>query len=565
MSNFYAEIIDEVQQKQFTPKEWTARKRELATKYGLEKIPSNVDILIQAPATTIPHIKPKLITKPVRTISGVSPVAIMTAPSKCPHGKCTFCPGGIGSPWGDVPQSYTGHEPATMRGMRNNYDAYLQVFNRLEQYILLGHTIDKIEIIVMGGTFPATPREYQEEFILGCFRAMNDFSLLFFNKDGDFDYLRFKEFFELPGELHDHQRLHSLQQKQVQLKQQRTQTMKQAQTENETAHVRCVALCIETKPDWGFLEQGNEMLRQGCTRVELGIESVYDDVLTHTHRGHTSADSKKSIQILRDLGFKINFHYMPGLPLTDKERDLEGMKQLFTDYGYRPDMIKLYPTMVAPGTALYHQYRQKKFTPITAEEAAERIVEFKKICPEYCRIQRIQRDVPTKYWIAGVEMTNFRQYLHEKFKPGCRCIRCREPKGKKVNWDAIHIKVLKYEASRGTEFFIAAEDIDNDLLLGFCRLRFPSQYLRPEITPGSALIRELHVYGTATAIGEDGIVQHRGWGRKLMENAEEIARSAGKDQMVVISGVGVREYYRKLGYEQEGPYMVKKHILVKSE
>ena len=285
---------------------------------------------------------------------------------------------------------------------------------------------------------------------------------------------------------------------------------------------------------------------------------MYDDVLKYVHRGHTVQDTITSIQVLKDLGFKITGHYMPGLPLTDKQRDIEGMKQLFTNPDYRPDMLKLYPCMVSKGTALYYQYEQGKFTPIGAEQAAERILEFKKIVPEYCRIMRIQRDVPTKQWAAGVEMTNFRQYLFENYKVECRCIRCREPMGRKVNWDRVELKIVQYEASSGTEFFISAQDTQNDILVGFVRLRFPTQYLRSEITSTSALIRELHVYGTATALADDGPVQHRGWGQRLMQKAEEIARDNGKTKMVVISGVGVREYYKnKLGYHKEGPYMVK--------
>ncbi len=553
----YQELIAELKKNNLSEKQFAKLKRDLALKYKAKTIPTNIQILLHAPKEEIELLKPKLLTKPVRTISGVSPIALMTTPHHCPHGKCTFCPGGIGSPWGDVPQSYTGHEPATMRGIRNHYDSYLITFNRLEQYIILGHTVDKIEFIIMGGTFPATPPAYQEGFAYGAFKALNDFSDLFFDNEGNFRIEEFKEFFALPGDIHNEERTKRIQEKLLQLKQKTKTSLEEEQHRNETAKVRCVALCIETKPDWGFLEQGNEMLTQGCTRVELGIESVYDDVLLHTHRGHTAEDSKKSIQVLRDLGFKINFHYMPGLPLTDKERDMAGMKQLFDDPAYRPDMIKFYPCMVALGTVLYHQWKQGKFTPIDAEEAAERIVPIKEYTPEYCRIQRIQRDVPTKYWSAGVEMTNFRQFIHERYKPKCRCIRCREPMGREVNWEKVQIKVREYEASQGKEFFIAAEDPTQDMLIGFCRLRFPSQYLRQEIIPGSALIRELHIYGTATAIGEEGVVQHRGWGRRLMEKAEEIARADGKKKIVAISGVGVREYYRKLGYVKEGMYMVK--------
>jgi len=390
---------------------------------------------------------------------------------------------------------------------------------------------------------------------------MNDFSRMFFDENGEFNYHYFKEFFELPGNVQDEKRKQSIKNKLYQLKDKGRKSLEDEQVDNETAQVRCVALCIETKPDWGFLEHGNEMLRQGCTRVELGIQSVYDDVLKIVHRGHDSADSIKSIQILRDLGFKINFHYMPGLPLTDYERDMAGMRQLFTDQAYKPDMIKLYPCMVAPGTAMYHQYKAGKFTPISTEEAAKRVAEFYTFVPEYCRIQRVQRDVPTKYWEAGVDKTNLRQYTDQKYqdeKSQSRDIRSREPKGKEINWEKVEIKVNEFSASNGTEFFISAEDVENDLLIGFCRLRFPAEYLRPEIVEGSAIIRELHIYGTATAIGDTGIVQHKGWGKKLMQKAEEICNDRNRTKIVVISGVGVRSYYQKLGYEKEGPYMIKK-------
>lgn len=213
--------------------------------------------------------------------------------------------------------------------------------------------------------------------------------------------------------------------------------------------------------------------------------------------------------------------------------------------------------MVVKGTQLYEDYKKGTFTPLNAKEAAKLIVEFKKYIPEYCRVQRVQRDIPTSQIEAGVEMTNLRQYMHNKFDVQCRCIRCREPKEKEINWSKIQIKICKYDASQGKEFFISAEDTENDLLAGFCRLRFPSQQLRKEITKNSALVRELHVYGTAAGIGEEGEVQHKGIGRKLMQTAEEITRKNGKDKLVVISGIGVKEYYRKLGYQKEGVYMVK--------
>src|SRR3989344_5180942 len=289
-------------------------------------------------------------------------------------------------------------------------------------------------------------------------------------------------------------------------------TLETEQERNETARIRCVGLTIETKPDWGKLSHGNEMLRLGCTRVEVGVQSVYDDVLHRTHRGHTFADTLECFAMLKDLGFKITAHYMPGLPLTDRERDLAGMRQLFTDAGLKPDQLKIYPCMVAPGTPLYIEYQRGTFVPITADEAALRISTFKKDVPEYCRILRVNRDVPTTQWAAGVEMTNLRQHMDKKFPVECRCIRCREPKGEVS--DQVELVVDEYDSSGGTDFFFHYEDKKNDAILGFCRMRYPPRSLRTEITTDSALIRELHVYGQATALGAEGSVQHKGLGKQ---------------------------------------------------
>ncbi|MBI4152974.1 tRNA uridine(34) 5-carboxymethylaminomethyl modification radical SAM/GNAT enzyme Elp3, partial [Candidatus Woesearchaeota archaeon] len=542
-----------------TPKQLAQLKRALCVKHSVAKPPTNFDILFHAQQQDLPVLKKKLLQKPVRTASGVTPVAIMTAPFACPHGKCTFCPGGPNSYYGDIPQSYTGHEPTTMRAMRNKYDSYLQVFNRLEQYIALGHNCDKVELIVMGGTFTALEKKYQDGFICGALKAMNDFSELFFKND-EIGFERFKNFFEMPGEVGNKERTESIHKKLLKLKNRTETTGEQEQMRNETAKIRCVAMCIETKPDWGFLEHGNHMLEQGCTRVEIGIQSVYDDVLKNVHRGHDSNDTKRSFHILKDLGFKISAHYMPGLPLTDEQRDLAGFRELFENPDYRPDMLKLYPCMVAPGTALYYEWKAGRFTPLTADQAAQLIVRMKQFIPRYCRVQRIQRDVPTKMWASGVEFTNLRQYIHQKYRPKCACIRCREPMGRQIDHKSAKLNVQEYEANGGKEWFISMDDIKNDIILGFCRLRFPSQILRKEITKESALIRELHVYGTATALGETGSIQHKGYGRMLMAEAEKIAKQHNKNKMIVISGIGAREYYKKLGYKKEGPYMVKRGV-----
>jgi elongator complex protein 3 len=565
MEDFYAELIATI--KRDNPKnekELSRIKREIAVKHKVKDIPTNIEILLHSNETDFKLLKKTLLSKPGRSISGVAPVAIMTKPMPCPHGKCIMCPGGVKSAFGNVPQSYTGKEPATLRAIRNNYDAYLQVFNRLEQYIITGHNCEKVELIIMGGTFPSFPKQYQEKFITEAFQAMNDFSGLFYDNTGNFNLDKFRKYLELPGDTGDLQRTKIVQSKLISFRKKKAKSLLDVQRQNQTAKIRCVALCIETRPDYGLLKEGKEMLRLGCTRVELGIQSVYNEVLKKIKRGHSVEDTKKSIRILKDLGFKIAGHYMPGLPGTNRDKDLAGMKKLFSDPDLKPDMLKLYPCMLIKGTKLYTEYKRGKFKPLSVEEAAELISEFKSSVPEYCRIIRIQRDIPETQISAGAKMTNLRQYIEQKHKPKCRCIRCREPRGRKINWNKVKIKRYEYYASEGKEFFISAEDIENDILIGFLRMRFPSQSLLPEIVKNSALIRELHVYGTAAGIDESGEVQHHGWGKKLMKTAEEIAEANHKEKILVISGVGVREYYKKLGYKLEGTYMVKKMLNLKN-
>lgn len=597
---------------------------------GLSQIPKNADIYFAASEEERGKFKDLLSLKPVRTLSGVSPIALMSEPYPCPHtvkgiGPCTYCPGGPGSPFGNVPQSYTGKEPSTRRSIRNNYDPYLIVFNRLEHYVAMGRIPDKAELIIQGGTFTFFPKAYQEYFVKYALKSMNDFSRLFFDRNGDLEASKFKSFFELPrtaGE--DDNRTGNIQRKLSHIKnidlsdlEQRKKfeelyfgsglngffnqneinvseqaqelksaenenllaiknvqnklraednpniSLRQVQKENETALIRCVGLTIETKSDFGKLYHGNLMLELGCTRVELGIQSIYDNVLEATNRGNTVADNIESIRILKDLGFKINAHYMPGLPLTTKEMDMKGLRSLFENPDYMPDMLKLYPCMVMEGTKLYEDWKNGTFNPLTTKEAAEIISDAKRFVPKWCRIMRVQRDIPTFATASGVDRTNLRQYVEKLCREKgieCKCIRCREAGFHSVaNFNNIQTTITEYSASGGKEFFIAAEDVKNDILFGFCRLRFPSQFLRQEITKDSALIREIHVFSAAAQIGrksEDSF-QHRGIGKNLLQKAEEIAGQNGKDKIVIISGIGAREYFRKFGYGLEGPYMVK--------
>ncbi len=573
-NGFYSELVSELKQKRLDKDSATRLKIRLASKHGLKKIPNDIEVFLNIHETDARRLRRQLGIKPVRTISGIASISIMTKPYGCPHGRCTFCPGGPKSAFGDVPQSYTGREPATMRAIRANFDPYLQVFSRLEQYAVTGQSFDKVELIIQGGTFPWMPVEYKEEFVGYVYKAMNDFSTEFFSGGSDeIDLQHYKSFFEMPGDFKDEERVKRVTNNMLKLKRHNnygsskgesvSDFLLRQQKLNEKAKVRCIGLTIETKPDWGKAEHGNHMLKLGCTRVELGIESVYEKELKLTNRGHTIEDTKESLQQLKDLGFKINAHYMLGLPGSTRESDLEGLKELFSNPDFRPDMLKIYPCLVIKGTPLYLQWQRGQFTPITTAEAAEIISEFKRFVPKWCRIMRVNRDIPTFVTSAGIDRTNLRQYVLQKQQQKgiiCSCIRCREI-GRRGWSGESKITVAEYEGSGAKEFFIAAEDPAKDALIGFCRMRFPSQQLRPEITATTAIIRELHVYATAVAIGNEpdarSKLQHRGFGKQLMATAEKIAKDNGMDKMLVISGVGTREYYKKLGYGYDGPYMGK--------
>jgi elongator complex protein 3 len=537
---------------------------------SIKKIPTDIELYLRAETSLAKEFKQRLQTKPNRSLSGVTPLAVMTSPHSCPHGKCRMCPGGIDSPWGDQPQSYTGAEPAAMRAYRANYSAFIQVFNRLEQYVVTGHSPQKNDVIIMGGTFPARPSSYQELFVTEMFLAMNTFSDLFF-PDNELDIDSFKEFFELPGNIHDPERIQRIHKKILLLK--KPTTLSLEKEKNETSAIRCIGLTIETRPDWGFKEHGNSLLELGATRVELGIQSVSDMALEKISRGHSSSDAKRSIQELKDLGFKLNLHIMLGLPSISQQQDILNIKQLFSDDAYRPDMIKLYPLLVMPGTLLEQDMREGLFKPLTRDQAVDILVSALPFVPEYCRVMRVQRDIPTYRIVGGVDKTNLRQYVDNRLLQeniSLQEIRARETGRKKITQEPrFEIKVTSYVASGGKEFFIAVEDIANNAIAGFCRLRFPSQCLRSEITKKTALIRELHVYGQSKKLTSQDTLpsslsdssfssQHKGFGKLLMKKAEELAKDNGYDHVLVISGVGVRKYYEEqLGYSLEGPYMGK--------
>lgn len=557
MEEYYQELIREIIKKKLGLEKALKLRRELARKYKPEIFPSIIQILCNADDKQISNLK-HLITKPSRTISGVSVIAIMTKPMKCPHGKCLPCPGGPESFFGEVPQSYTGKEPATMRAIRNFYDPYLQVFNRLQQYVLMDRVPDKVELILMGGTFPSFPKDYQEDFVKYAFKALNDFGKIFYTND-KLQFEKFKKFFELPGDMNDKTREENIKKKVLELK--GKCDLSSEQRKNEKSKLRCVALCIETRSDYCGKKEIYQMLKLGVTRVELGVQSVYNDVLEKVERGHSVEDSINATQLLKDSFLKVGFHMMPGLPGSNKDKDVQMFKELFSNQDFMPDALKIYPCMVLKGTKLYDLWKEKKYEPLTTDEAVSMIVEAKKTIPKFCRILRIQRDIPTKVTEAGAGMTNLRQKVHEvmeKENVRCNCIRCREPRNRKISFENVKLLRYDYDSSNSKEVFLSFEDTKNDILLGFCRLRKPYKPFRKEITPCSVGIRELHVYGEATQIGKKGNVQHKGYGKKLLLEAEKIAKKEfNAKKILVISGVGVRKYYSALNYHRNGMYMSK--------
>ena len=512
-------------------------KKEVSKHYHLASLPRNGDIITKGTTEEQAIIKEFLKRKPVRTISGVAVIAVMTSPAPCPHGVCLPCPGGPNSAF-KSPQSYMGREPAAMRAIQHEFDPYAQVKSRLSQLKEIGHDVEKVELIVMGGTFSASNLDYQEWFIKRCLEAMNDFTTKEWRKNA---WKIGKSIPYIP--------------------------LEEVQKANEKADIRNVGITFETRPDWAAEEHVDEFLKLGGTKVELGVQSVYDFVLTRMQRGHGVAEVVRANQILRDSAFKVGFHMMPHLPGSDSKLDLRGFKKLFEDSRFRPDYLKIYPTLVTEGTPLYKLWEAGDYEALSDEEAAELIADVKGILPKWVRLQRIQRDIPAHQIFAGVRKSNLRQLAEEKLREKggkCRCIRCREVghtglRGRKVNEKDIELTVETYEACGGIEHFIAFEDLAADVLIGFTRLRFPFAPYRPELQE-AALIRELHVYGSMVPVGKGAKQtdwQHRGYGKELLEQAENIARENGYEKLAIISGIGAREYYRKFGYTLDNVYMSK--------
>lgn len=503
---------------------------KLSKKYKLKAQPRLTDIISAIPDQYKKYLLPKLKAKPVRTASGIAVVAVMCKPHRCPHiaytgNICVYCPGGPDSDFEYSTQSYTGYEPTSMRAIRARYDPYEQARGRIEQLRQLGHTIDKVEYIIMGGTFMSLQKEYREDFIANLHNALSGFT----------------------GTDVDESVLYSQQ-----------------------SVTKCVGITIETRPDYCTETHLTDMLRYGCTRLEIGVQSVYEDVARDTNRGHTVKAVCETFAYAKDAGYKVVSHMMPDLPNVGMERDLNQFMEYFENPAFRTDGLKLYPTLVIRGTGLYELWKNGMYKSYNANALIDLVARILAMVPPWTRIYRVQRDIPMPLVTAGVENGNLRELALSRMKDfgtTCRDIRSREvgiqEVHHKVRPDQVELIRRDYTANGGWESFLSYEDPKQDILIGLLRLRLCSERTtyRPELTAQrTSLVRELHVYGSVVPLHsrDPRKFQHQGFGTLLMEEAERIARDEhGSEKISVISGVGVRNYYAKLGYELDGPYMSK--------
>ena len=453
---------------------------------------------------------PNGIKKPVRSKSGVTPLTVVLAPRKCNHGTCIYCPGGE-----KVPQSYTDKSPAVMRALQLNFDVRKQVEARLNSLIKMGHPTEKIELIIIGGTFLQYPQDYQYDYIKGCYEVLNGVS---------------------------------------------SSTLKEAQKINETAKHRIVAMCIENRPDNCSIEDIKKMREYGATRIEIGVQILDDEIYKKIARGHKIKDVVDATRRLKDAGFKLGYHVMPGLPYSNVKKDLEKFRLIFDDEKFRPDQLKIYPCQIVEDSPLAKIHKKINYKSYTDEEIKEVLTEMIKIIPDYCRVMRVMREIPKEKMVEKAASTSIRKDVEEilrKENASIKEIRMRE-----IGFNSLglktdtRVKTIIYDASGGKEFFLEVVNSD-DVLFGLLRLRFPGEIFLEELK-GCALVRELHVYGQALNLGETGKnSQHTGIGKLLLSQAEKIAKENGYKKIAVISGIGVREYYKKLGYNLHGTYMIK--------
>lgn len=501
-------------------------KCQICKKHHYNKVIKNAVIFSHATEEEKTKIVDVLRRRVVRSLSGVSVIAIMTKPYPCP-GKCVYCPGESSQPGVKVAQSYTGREPAAMRSINCNFDPYEQVKSRIGDLEAIAHNVDKIELIIMGGTFLSTDIEYQKSFIQGALEGVID---------------------------------------------KRVSSLNKAKKIAEKSSRTLVGLTIETRPDYCTPKYIDYMLNYSATRVEIGVQTVFDDIFKLVNRGHTTKESIEAIRWAKDAGLKVNAHIMPNLPGSNYSKDLELFDILFSDPEYKPDLLKIYPCLVVKGTELYNWWREGKYQPYDLDRLIDLIANVKRNLPPYVRIQRIMRDIPAQLIEAGCKKSNLRQLVKDRLNQlnsSCNCIRCREY-GISNRDDVIdpnsfeNIKLyrLDYKASKGSEIFLSYENKPKNYLIGYLRLRKPSEFAhRAELNDGNTMIvREIKVVGELVPKGSKPVkesqIQHRGFGKELMEHAEKISKEEfDAKKLAVISGLGVKRWFKKMGYNKDGLYV----------
>lgn len=503
---------------------------KFSKKYKLKQQPRLTDIINSIPDQYKKYLLPKLKAKPVRTASGIAVVAVMCKPHRCPHiaytgNICVYCPGGPDSDFEYSTQSYTGYEPTSMRAIRARYDPYEQARGRVEQLKQLGHSIDKVEYVVMGGTFMSLDKEYRESFIVQLHNALSGYN---------------------------------------------GSNLMEAIYYSQMSNIKCVGITIETRPDYCTETHLDDMLNYGCTRLEIGVQSIYEDVARDTNRGHTVKSVADVFSTAKDAGYKVVSHMMPDLPNVGMERDIEQFKEYFENPMFRSDGLKIYPTLVIRGTGLYELWKTGRYKSYNANALIDLVARILALVPPWTRIYRVQRDIPMPLVTSGVDNGNLRELALARMKDfgtKCRDVRTREvgiqEVHNKVSPDQVELIRRDYYANGGWETFLSYEDPKKDILIGLLRLRKCSKkytYRKEFTKQRTSLVRELHVYGSVVPLHsrDPRKFQHQGFGTLLMEEAERIAREEhGSSKLSVISGVGVRNYYAKLGYELDGPYMSK--------
>ncbi|HJU78708.1 MAG TPA: tRNA uridine(34) 5-carboxymethylaminomethyl modification radical SAM/GNAT enzyme Elp3 [Nitrososphaeraceae archaeon] len=495
--------------------------KSASSKYHLSKTPKFQDIIKYLPINS--NTRKTMMVRPVKTASGIMVITIMAKPYDCPHGRCIYCPGGKEF---NIPLSYTGNEPVTKLAQKFEFDPKSQVSSKLEREVSRGHNVSKVELVIVGGTFPFMPQDYQRNFAKECFDALNGIESM---------------------------------------------SLQDAQKLNEASKIRCVGFTVETKPDYCKSAHIDLMLELGITRVEIGVQTLQEKVCRNINRGHTIDDVYDSFQSAKDSGYKIVAHMMPGLPGSTPEKDLEDFRKLFEDQRLKPDMLKIYPTLLLRDTGLAKLHEKGLYNPYPDDVFTDLLLEMKKSVPSWVRIMRIQREIESENIVNGINSSNIRQILQKKLiEQGlqCNCIRCREVGIRKLNDHDIKINLqrIDYDSSDGKEVFLSMEDSVKKILFGYLRLRKLARPHRKELKDKdgmpSAIVRELHVLGQLVDIGMNSDIattsQHKGYGSRLLEKAEEIVKNEfGMKSISIISAIGTRQYYKKFGYKLNGPYVTK--------